>query len=182
MKPKGQDTEIAAQKFALQQAQEKAAREQALYAQQKPYYDAMAALGIKPENFVNTSLGQSYKAALGAPISREFAASRNNMIEAGGASGQYGSGLMAGPINNNLIQEALANASVDQQLPQIAWNIGQQGLAGLAGQQQIANPLGWLTGTAQATSAIPRGGFGEAFSQAAGNMLGSSINKGGIFS
>lgn len=174
-KPKGQDTALESQKWQLDQAKQQAAIQQQAYEQVKPYYSALLALGVDPANFGNTALGQSLISGQIQPIDKESQAAMQNIIEGGGATGQYGSGALAGPLANTQSQAALARSNVFQQMPQMALNLAGQGAAGLTGQQQIANPLGWAGATSSATNAIPHGGFWESFTTNLGSSLGKSL-------
>ena len=178
-RPKGQSESLAASK----QAQEMAAREfelkNKIYQQISPLATSLMGLGISPEDFMKSSLGQAILGQQRAGISNEFDAARMNLTEGLGASGFTGSGVGVGPMANLFGQEAMMNANLIQQLPLTGLNLGMQGANILQGQQAMLNPLGFQSAAIGGYTNIPQGQWGKNILGAVGSALGGMNFTGG---
>lgn len=162
------------------QMEKQIALQNQIYQQVSPYYQSLLALGENPADFANTAMGQALLSSGISSIDKESQAALNNMIESAGLSGSYGTGALAGPLANMQTQAAQARSNVNQQMPLTALNLAQQGAAGLAGQQQIANPLGWAGTANQAASLLPSSTFFGTLGQGIASGLGSFFSPQGV--
>lgn len=137
----------------------------------RPFATALMNLGIDPQSFMSSPLGQSILNQQLQGISGPYQGARNNLAESLGQSGMTGSGVGVGPLANMLQGEAGAVSNVYSQLPMTGLQLGMQGAGMLHQQQQVESPLGYLQ------AAI--GGFGgqnqNAFLNALGQALGGSL-------
>lgn len=167
-----------AQQRAMAQAQQAYQQQQSIYGQLSPF--ATQALNIGqgalsgniPPEWVNMfkSIGRN-------ALSSSFSGGRNNLIEALGQSGQYGSGVQGGPLASFEQDQARAfgesdtNASL-QALMQ-ALGLGFQGANVLQGQQAMFNPLGYTGAGISAGQAGTRNP--QEYARAGGGVLGSIL-------
>jgi len=142
--PKGQKEAAAASAQSVAIAKEQLAMQKELMAQITPLATQLIGLGIDPSQFVQSALGQSLLSQGRQGISSEFGQAKQNLAEQLGASGLTGSGVGVGPMGALYGQEALAQANLVGQLPQMGLNLGLQGANILQGQQGILNPQGFL--------------------------------------
>lgn len=166
-KPAGQDIKVQTMEAEKRIMEQNQAQSQAAYEQVKPFYSAMLQLGLKPEEFMNSALGQGLLAQMLPALNKTYGQARNNLVEGAGAAGQFGGGTLAGPLAGLGRAQAGDLSSLYQQLPFQAVNLGLQGAAGLTQQQQILNPLGW--GSEVGSAQIPQGTF---WSEGLGKAIG----------
>ena len=170
--PKGQEEALAASKEATAIAKEEQARKTAIFEQIKPFATQLMALGIDPQAFLASPLGQSILGMGRQGISQEFQGARQNLFEGLGASGLYGSGVGVGPMANLFGQEAMQQANLIQQLPMQGLQLGMQGAGMLSGQQALMNPLGWMGTGIQGLNSLQQRDLFKTLAGAAGQALG----------
>ncbi len=173
-KPAGQQLAVEAKQQELDIMKQNQAQFQEIFKSIQPYAQSMMGLGFTPEQFMKSPLGQSLLAQVLPQIAKGYKQGRQNVIEGGGASGQFGGGTLAGPLAMLARGEAGDISSLYQNAPLQGLNIGMQGLNALTGQQAALNPLGW--GSASSGTQVPQGTF---WSQGLGSALGKlAVNVG----
>lgn len=177
-KPRGQQGSLDASKQAQDMAKQNYAQQQEIYKQISPLATSLMGLGISPEDFMKSSLGQAILGQQRAGISNEFDAARTNLTEGLGATGMTGSGVGVGPMANLFGNEATMNANLIQGLPLTGLNLAMGGANMLQGQQAMLNPLGYQSAAIGGYQGTPQGGFWKQFTENFGSTLGNSL--GGI--
>lgn len=137
----------------------------------RPLATALLSLGIDPQTFISSALGQSIIGPQREAISSEFSAARQGAIEQFGSQGLTGSGVTAAPIANLFGQEARAQAQALQQLPLTGLQLGLQGANILQGQQAIFNP--------NTTAANALAGFGSVINAPTNEVLKALLGASG---
>lgn len=169
----------AGQKEAKQESQNQANRANVEFQQKQadrekilPLASALMGLGIDPQTFLSSPLGQSILGTQRQGLSNEFDAARMNLIEGLGATGTFGSGVGTGPLANLFGQEALANSQLISQLPLTGLDLSLQGSNILQGQQAQLNPLGFGSSAIGGFNSLQQGQWGKNILGAAGAVLG----------
>jgi len=145
----------------------------------EPLATALMSLGLDPQMFLNSPLGQSIISQGRGAISNEFGQARQNLWESLGSSGMAGSGVGVGPMANLFGQEASAQANLIQMLPQLGAQFGMQGAGLLQGQQGLLNPLGFLGTGIGGFNSLQQGQWGKNILGAVGAALGG-MGTGGL--
>jgi len=140
LKRQARQEQLDASRELRRRANEEAALRQEQFEAIRPLATALLALGIDPQTFISSALGQSILGQQREAISSEFGAARQGAVQQFANQGLTGSGVTAAPIANLFGQEAQANARALQQLPLTGLNLGLQGANILQGQQAIFNP------------------------------------------
>ena len=133
----GKATDVAAKEI-----EERIKKQNEAWVQIKPLAEALISLGLDPEKFMKSPLGQSILGQQQQGISQSYAGARGNLTENLAQMGMAGSGVNAGPLANLFNQEALAQANARQQTAQMGLNLGLQGANIFQGQQAVFNPSG----------------------------------------
>ena len=137
------------------QARQAAETQRALLAQQQKIYGQISPFALSsmqmgqdalqgkvPDAFTNAYLLPARNA-----LSKSFSQSRENLIQALGQSGQYGSGISVGPLANLETEQSRAVGDVEANSRlaalQQALSMGFQGANLLGGQQAIFNPVAY---------------------------------------
>lgn len=180
-KPAGQKGGMEQSKIAGERAAVEFGQKQADRKQMQPLISALFGLGIDPQTFMQSALGQSLLGVQRQGISNEFDAARMNFSEFSGERGLTGSGVSAGPMANLFSQEAMAQADAINRTSMTGLDLGMQGANLLAGQQGMLNPLGFGSSAIGGFNSIQQGQWGKNILGAAGAAIGGAA-AGGAFS
>lgn len=136
-----QKQSLEAQKQALKIFQEDVKLRKTIFDTIEPLAKAMISMGLDPQAILASPLGISLLTPARSAVSKEFEQARQNLIGSFAGSGvSPGAGVAAGPLANLFGQEAAQQASLVQQLPLQALQLGLQGANVLQGQQAVFNP------------------------------------------
>ncbi len=182
--PKGQKEAIAASKESTAIAKEELAMRRELLAEIRPLATSLISLGIDPTQFIQSALGQSILSEGRQAVSGEFGQARQNLVEQLGSTGMTRAGVGVGPYAGLLGQEALAQANLVNQLPQLGLNLALQGANVLQGQQAMLQPQQFLQTGIQGFNTLQQRNLlgpilGAAGSALGGGSLGTLVKGGG---
>lgn len=171
-KPKGQEEGLQASKEQEARAAQEFQQKQQDREKILPLASALMSLGISPETFLQSPLGQSILGIQRQGLSSEFDAARGNLFESLGNSGFTGSGVGVGPLANLFSQEAMANSNLINQLPLTGLDLSLQGANILQGQQAMLNPLGFGSSAISGFNSLQQGQWGKNILGAVGQAAG----------
>lgn len=176
-----QQQQLHQQQQAQEQYKQSLAQQNQIYGQISPF--AQSAIGAG-QMALQGQLTPGLENALLTPVknqlARDYSQAGSNLVESLGQAGQYGSGLSVGPLasfqQNQAVDQSNAAANARLQGLQFGLNSGFQGANLLAGQQALANPLGYgslAVGAGQAGVQDP-----SMYKRAGSGLLGSFLGAG----
>ena len=171
-KPTGQKETMEQSAEAAKKADIQFKQQQEYQKQVNPLITALLGLGISPEQFMQSSLGQALLGQQRAGISSEFDAARQNLIEGLGSTGMYGSGVGVGPLANLYSGEAVAQANALQNTSMTGLNLGFQGANMLQGQQALLDTMGFQRTAVRGFANVHQAQRWNKILGAAGSVLG----------
>jgi len=148
-----EQNQLQLQTLQMHQANQQAENQRQLLAQQQQIYGQISPFALSAiqqgQDAMNGNVSPSLLNALLVPqrnqLAQDFSQAGNNLAEALGQSGAYGSGIGAGPMANLFAQQARAqsDASANARLQglQIGMQNGFNGANLLNNQQSVFNPI-----------------------------------------
>lgn len=168
--------QVQQQNLAL--SQQYADMQKQLYGQVQPFGAAALQSG---QDALAGKVNPQFLLPIRNSLSASFGQSRQNLIDALGKSGQYGSGVSVGPQAALENDQSRAVGDATSQALQAQLGMGFQGANVLAGQQGLYNPITAGTSAVQDPTMYKRAfGFGDvlgALSGAALGGFGSTVGK-----